>query len=146
MPAPSDAAATVLAAYADAVYDKDVDALCRLYDDDVRVFDMWETWSYEGLAAWRETLRGWFDSLGDERVRVTAEDVRTRDAGAGCVVSAIVTYQGLAAAGSPLRSMQNRLSWLLVDRGGAWQIVHEHTSAPIGMEDEKAILSRSGGA
>ena len=40
--------------------------------------------------------------------------------------------------------MQNRISWLLKTSGHVLRIVHEHTSAPIGFEDAKAILERRG--
>ena len=40
--------------------------------------------------------------------------------------------------------MQNRISWVLKTSGHVLRIVHEHTSAPIGFEDTKAILERDG--
>jgi hypothetical protein len=38
--------------------------------------------------------------------------------------------------------MQNRMSWVLKTSGHVLRVVHEHTSVPIGFEDEKAILKR----
>ena len=38
--------------YASAVAAKDRATLMQLYDPNVRVFDAWECWSYEGAAAW----------------------------------------------------------------------------------------------
>jgi hypothetical protein len=38
--------------------------------------------------------------------------------------------------------MHNRLSWVLRTSGHVLRIAHEHTSAPIGFEDMKAILKR----
>jgi ketosteroid isomerase-like protein len=36
--------------------------------------------------------------------------------------------------------MNNRLTWVLrKDGGGAWKIVHEHTSAPIDLETLQAL-------
>lgn len=43
---------------------------------------------------------------------------------------------------SSLRSIQNRLTWVLMRREQTWRIVHEHTSAPIGIEDLNAIARR----
>ena len=44
-------------------------------------------------------------------------------------------YRGLSADGEELRSMNNRLTWVLrKDANGVWKIVHEHTSAPAGDE------------
>ncbi|MDQ6680775.1 MAG: hypothetical protein M3Y67_07400 [Pseudomonadota bacterium] len=45
--------------------------------------------------------------------------------------------------GKPLRAMQNRLTWGLRTSGHVLRIVHEHTSAPLGFEDQKAILHKT---
>lgn len=134
----------VLESYKTAVYAKDVQAFMRLYDPGVRVFDTWGVWSYEGLAAWQRAIEAWFTSLGNERVNVMFEEVRTLAGKESAVVSAIVTYAGLSAEGKALRAMQNRLTWALRTSGHVLRIVHEHTSAPLGFEDAKAILQRSG--
>ena len=42
--------------------------------------------------------------------------------------------------------MQNRISWVLEMSGHVLRVIHEHTSAPIGFEDSKAILKREGKA
>ena len=129
--------------YRSAVLAKDVTTFMRLYDPRVRVFDVWGEWSYEGLAAWQRAVEGWFTSLGSERVRVEFDEVATQVWGDGALLSAVVTYVALSAAGEPLRSMQNRLSWVLRTSGHVLRIVHEHSSAPIGFEDQKAILQRT---
>jgi ketosteroid isomerase-like protein len=134
--------ARVVESYGSAVFAKDVDAFMRLYDPGVRVFDAWGVWSYEGAAAWQRAVEGWFTSLGSERVKVTFDAVQTIGAREFAVVSAIVTYAGLSARGEPLRAMQNRLTWGLRTTGHVLRIVHEHTSAPIGFDDAKAILQR----
>lgn len=136
--------ARVLEAYASAVQAKNVEAFMRLYDRGVRVFDAWGVWSYEGAEAWQRAVEAWFTSLGTERVKVRFDDVKTSAGKDFAIVSAIVTYAGIAAGGEPLRTMQNRLSWALRTSGHVLRIVHEHTSAPIGFEDTKAILQRSG--
>jgi len=48
----------------------------------------------------------------------------------------------VSAQGEPLRAMQNRLTWTLRSSGHMLRVVHEHTSAPVGFEDQKAILER----
>ena len=136
--------AHVLDSYRSAVLAKDVDAFMRLYDPGVRVFDTWGVWSYEGAEAWRRAVEGWLTTLGTERVKVTFEDVKatvTRDF-AG--VSAIVTYASVSGEGVQLRAMQNRLSWILRTSSHVLRIIHEHTSAPVGFEDMKAMLQRRG--
>ena len=142
MNSPEDSVLQVLEAYKAAVLGKDVDAFMRLYDQKVRVFDMWGMWSYEGAAAWRKMIETWFGSLGSELVKVSMDDVQATAGRELAMVSAIVTYAGVSAEGEELRAMQNRLSWVLKPEGGAWKIVHEHTSAPVGFDDAKAMLRR----
>jgi ketosteroid isomerase-like protein len=134
--------ARVLGSYESAVFSKDVEAFMHLYDPAVRVFDTWGVWSYEGAAAWRRAIEGWFTSLGTERVKVTFEEVQTSGGREVAVVSAIVTYAGVSAQGDPLRAMQNRITWVLRTTGHNLRIVHEHTSAPIDFNESKAILER----
>jgi ketosteroid isomerase-like protein len=133
----------VLETYKASVHAKDVGAFMRLYDAKVRVFDTWGIWSYEGAAAWQMAVEAWFTSLGSEKVKVTFEEIQTSGDSDFAVVSAIVTYAGLSAQGEPLRAMQNRLSWVLKTSGHVLRIIHEHTSAPVGFDDMKAILQRA---
>ena len=132
----------VLESYKAAVYAKDVPALMRLYDPKVRVFDTWGNWSYEGAASWQMAVEAWFTSLGAEKVKVSIDEVQASGSSDFAAVSAIVTYAGLSAQGVPLRAMQNRLSWVLKTSGHVLRVIHEHTSAPVGFEDMKAILHR----
>ena len=135
----------VLDAYAAAVYARDADAFMRLYDPKVRVFDTWGIWSHEGAAAWRVAIDGWFASLGNEKVKVSFDEVDVLGNGEFRSLSAIVTYAGVSAEGEPLRAMQNRLTWALRTSGHVLRVVHEHTSAPIGFDDQKAILLKGAG-
>jgi ketosteroid isomerase-like protein len=142
----SDSASPIdefLRAYQDAVFAKDVDAFVGLYADDVRVFDMWGVWSYDGIERWREMVKGWFESLGTESAAVEFSDVHEELAQTIAVAHAFVTYKGISAAGAELRSMQNRLTWILERHQGAWKVVHEHTSAPIDFGSAKVMLNRS---
>ena len=60
----------MLDAYAAAVRAKDVDAFVALYADDVRNFDLWAEWSYDGKEALRGMVAEWFGSLpADEQDR-----------------------------------------------------------------------------
>lgn len=129
--------------YAAAVRAKDVEAFCALYAPDVRALDTWGSWSHEGLDAWRGVATEWFDSLGDERVAVEMDDVRASVTGDAAHASGFVTYTALDTAGTALRSMTNRLTWVLA-RGadGAWVIVHEHTSVPVDPAAGAAMMQR----
>jgi uncharacterized protein (TIGR02246 family) len=126
----------MLERYAAAVRAKDVDAFVELYADDVRTFDLWEQWTYDGKNALRAMVAEWFGSLpADEEVAVTFDDVRTQAGPDVAAVSAFTTFAAVSPDGTELRSMNNRLTWVLrKDADGAWKIVHEHTSAPAGDE------------
>ena len=133
----------VLSAYANAVRAKDADAFVGLYTDDVRNFDLWSEWSYDGKDALRGMVAGWFGSLAeDEAVAVRFDDVRTQEGSDVAAVSAFTTFAAVAPDGTESRSMNNRLTWVLrKDADGGWKIVHEHTSAPAG-DEGKVQLQR----
>jgi uncharacterized protein (TIGR02246 family) len=133
----------VIGSYKAAVLARDVEAFMRLYHPTVRVFDAWGVWTYEGATAWRIAVEGWFASLGSEKVKVAFSELQTTSEHAVAVVTAIVTYAAESAQGESLRSMQNRITWVLRESGHVFRIAHEHTSAPIGFEDFKAILVRA---
>ena len=126
----------LLNAYAAAVRARDVDAFVGLYADDVRTFDLWSEWSYDGKPAFRGMVTEWFGSLpDDEVVAVRFDDVRAQTGSDVAAVSAFTTFAAVAPDGTELRSMNNRLTWVLrKDPDGAWKIAHEHTSAPAGDE------------
>lgn len=128
--------------YCKAVGDKDVSAFMRLYDPAARVFDAWGEWQYDGAEAWRKNVEGWFSSLRDEGVKVTFEETSSYGTAEIVISSSIMTYAAVSSTGDILRSMQNRLTWGLRLDEQAAMVVHEHTSAPIGFEDMKAILQR----
>jgi uncharacterized protein (TIGR02246 family) len=134
-----------LAAYQAAVLAKDVAAFVSIYADDARIFELWGTWEHD-LLSWREMAQGWFAFLGDQRSVVTAHDVRTQVSGDMALLTASLTYTAVDAGGQHLRSLDNRLSWVLRQRDGRWQVVHEHTSAPLAHEDGKGILKRPASA
>ena len=130
-----------LAAYQAAVLAKDADAFVAIYAEDARIFELWGTWEHD-IASWREMAKGWFAFLGDQCSVVTAHDVRTQVSGDMAMLSASLTYAAIDAGGQPLRSLDNRLTWVLRQRGGRWQVVHEHTSVPLAHEDGKGIFKR----
>ena len=125
----------MLTAYAAAVRAKDVDAYVGLYADDVRNFDLWAEWSYDGKDALRGMVADWFGSLpDDEVVAVKFDDVRTQTGTDVAALSAFTTFAAESPDGTELRSMNNRLTWVLRKEAGSWKIAHEHTSAPAGDE------------
>ena len=131
-----------LETYKSAVIARDVDAFMALYDSEVRIFDTWVEWSYEGASAWRVSIENWFSSLTKERVRVSFDDVKIVGERGFASMSAFATYAAISDDDREIRSMQNRISWILQSRGGNLLVIHEHTSVPVGFEDAKAILHR----
>ncbi|MDO6434465.1 nuclear transport factor 2 family protein [Flavitalea sp. BT771] len=127
--------------YKNAVFQKDVEAFLSIFDEHVRIFDMWE-WTYEGLVSWREMVKGWFGSLGTERVVVTFDEVQVEAAGGMAVASAYVRFAAISEQGEELRYLQNRLTWVAQQKGGVWKIIHEHTSGPVDGETMKVIMKR----
>lgn len=87
-------------------------------------------------------IEGWFASLGEERVQVTFDDIRTHVTPELALVHAFVTYAGLSATGERLRAMNNRLSLTLTRSGDQWLILHEHSSAPAEFSTGKVNLHR----
>ncbi len=86
--------------YCGAVQTADLDAFGALFAEDVRIFDLWgPTWSFENRASWLQSVKAWFDSLGEETVRVTFEDIRISGAQTIGVLTAVVTYKAVSKAG-----------------------------------------------
>lgn len=136
------AVARVVEGYKASVAARDLTAFMRLYDPSARVFDAWGTWSYETLSAWQIAVEGWFATHPNDRFTVNFDDVVSVSSPPFATLSAIVTYAVVSTQGEQLNSMQNRLTWVLRTSGHVPRIIHEHTSAPIGFEDQKAILQR----
>lgn len=132
----------LLQAYADAVHARDAEALLALYHPHVTVYDMWEHWLYDGQQAWRGMIESWFASLGDERVQVTFDDIRSTVTPEMALVHAFVTYAGLNTSGERLRAMNNRITLTLTPGGNGWLILHEHSSAPAEFSSGKVNLHR----
>ena len=128
--------------YKNSAHEKDLEKFLSIFDEKVQVFDMWGRWSYEGIGAWREMAAGWFGSLGQDRVLVEFEDAEAVVSGDMGFARASVTYSAMNAEGQKLRSLQNRLTWVVRKKDGAWKIIHEHSSAPIDHPSLKAILKK----
>lgn len=132
---------SLLETYKNAVFQKDIEGFLALFDENVRVFDMW-AWSYEGLPAWRQMVTGWFSSLGADRDRVSFDEVRIDESGGMAIVSAFARFAAVSEKGEELRFLQNRLTWIVQKKNGTWKIIHEHTSGPVDGSTMKVQLQR----
>lgn len=128
--------------YQTAVFQKDLEAFASIFDEKVRVFDMWGRWDYDGLPAWREMAQGWFASLGSNRDVITFHDVQIEITGGMAVLTAIVRFTAVSEKGEELRYLENRLTWVAREKAGVWKIIHQHTSGPIDFETMKVMLKR----
>ena len=145
---------SLLETYKNAVFHKDVEAFVSIFDEQVRIFDMWE-WVYNGVGPWREMVKGWFGSLVTERVVVTFDEVRIQAGDEMAVLTAFARFAAIAENGEELRYLQNRLTWVVrktseeretpVRSGnrGVWKVIHEHTSGPVDGGTMKVLLQRS---
>lgn len=100
----------LLDTYRNAVFEKNVEAFLSLFDEDVRIFDMWGQWSYDGLTAWGEMVKGWFSSLGADRDRLTFEEVEFFFGGDLATVTAFARFAAISPNGEELRFLYNRLT------------------------------------
>ena len=128
--------------YKNAVFQKDVEAFASIFDENVRVFDMWQQWSLDGLTAWREMAKGWFDSLGTNRDVITFEDIQIEATDEMATATAFVRFAAVSEKGEELRYLQNRLTWVARKKEEGWKIIHQHTSGPVDPKAMKVMLKR----
>ena len=137
-----EAVAKLRQRYTTAVHERNVSALIQLYDPKVRIFDAWGVWEYNGTESWQIAVEGWLSSHPTEKLRVSFTDCTVLGNMDLATMTAIVTYAGISLDGTESHSMQNRITWIVKTIGHNLRIIHEHTSAPVGFEDMKAILKR----
>ncbi len=123
---------TLLDRYRDAVWTKDIEALLSIYAPEFRGFDMWGDWVQDGLPALRLSVHNWFGGLAADRDRVTFSDIRVTQDGDLALVEAFVRFAAVSPAGEELRGMDNRLTWGLRRAAAGWQVLHQHSSVPLG--------------
>lgn len=132
----------LLETYKTAVLQKDLQAYTSIFDDNIRVFDMWQQWTHDGLATWSEMAKGWFASLGTDKDVVTFNDIQIEKNAELAIITAIAKFTAVSEKGEALRYLQNRFTWVARKKGSTWKIIHQHTSSPIDFETMKPILQR----
>lgn len=130
----------ILKTYQIAFKTKDVDLFLSNYHPDVRIFDAWEVWSYNGSDAWRGMVTDWFKFTGDDIVAVDPSEVEVISGQDIAVIHAILKFSTYSTKGEELRYLQNRFTFVVKLIDGAWKIVHEHSSSPVDFESQKVIL------
>ncbi len=132
----------LLEAYATAVLHKDAAAYTSIFDENIRAFDMWQEWRYDGITAWREVAKGWFDALGADKDVVTFSDIEITEKGEWALITAIARFTATSEQGEALRYLENRLTLVAVKKGLVWKIIHQHTSSPIDFNTMQVVLQR----
>lgn len=126
--------------YKEAVWHKDAPALLKLYSDKLVAFDMWDHGFYGSLEEWSPEIENWLGTLGDERVQVDFENIKTYQSNTKGFASAYIKFQALNPEGKVLRGMINRISVGFSKEKDQWQVVHQHISAPVSSNDLVAVL------
>jgi ketosteroid isomerase-like protein len=137
-----EAIESIFETYKNSVFQKNVEAFVSIFDEKVRIFDMWQRWSYDGLSDWREMVENWFDSLGENKDIVEFSDIQIQSTGEMAVVTAFVKFRAVSEKGEELRYLENRLTWVIQKKQNDWKIIHQHTSGPIDFQTMKVILQR----
>lgn len=96
--------------YKASAWEKDIESMIRLYDDNVVIFDMWEQGYQTGLTAWSAAIKDWLGSLGEERVNVVFQMTEIHESGNVALGSALITYQAILIDNTVIRSMKNRIT------------------------------------
>jgi ketosteroid isomerase-like protein len=98
----ADPALEALRAYESAVFNKNVEAIAVLSDDDVRVFDMWGRWHLQGISEWLSMAADRFASLDTERAVVGIAEVQTHFTGELAVGHAFLKFTAISVDGAEL--------------------------------------------
>jgi ketosteroid isomerase-like protein len=117
--------------YKQTAWNKDINSMIALYDDEVVIYDMWEKGYQTGLVDWSGVIKDWLSSLGEEKVNVNFEMINVRESGDVGFGNSLVSYQAIAPDTTILRSMKNRITIGFHKKNGVWKVIHQHTSAPI---------------
>ena len=137
MPIPDPA--QLPAAYAEAVYARNVEAFLALYAENIRIFDAWESWQAAGKEALRHSTTEWFGSLGDEKVVVTCQDIQAVSNDTLATLHTLIEYRAVSADGQDLRAMQERVTWVMERTTAGWVVTHQHTSLPASFQTGKVM-------
>jgi ketosteroid isomerase-like protein len=118
-------------ALAQAIRDKDLDALMSLYARDVEVFDVRASLNVSGAGAYRNNLEHWFDSFeGPLNFELHNLRVAPGDSTAFCHYLALVTG---SRPGGRSSGYWVRGTTCFQRRDGEWLVTHEHLSQPAPM-------------
>jgi ketosteroid isomerase-like protein len=126
--------------YETSAWSKDAAAMIDLYDEQAIIFDMWDQGYILSSSEWANTIKDWFEFLGEEKVKVVFEKVTIHQSDNIGFASALIQFQAISTEGAVLRSMKNRITLGFSKFDNRWKVIHQHTSAPISSSGLTAIL------
>ena len=132
----------LLIKYQEAVKDKNLIQFLSIYDVSITVYDMWNVWSYKGLEEWRGMAEGWFSSLGEEVDTVQFSETVVEAGQDMATLYTMVKYTAFSMDGIELRSLNNRMTWVLKRKDDQWKVIHEHSSSPGNLADASLMLEK----
>ena len=128
-----DAIAAILTRYEEAVLNRDADAVFADYVPNPISYDLAPPLETRGAAVLdREGLRQWFETW-DGPIRVTSQEPAVLVDGDLAVMFTLQHMAGEKRGEEPV-SLWFRSTLALRRIGGAWKIVHIHTSVPMAMD------------
>jgi ketosteroid isomerase-like protein len=126
--------------YQNSVWNKNTVAMQNLYENPSVLFDTWDRGYVSNSTEWNKIIDDWFNSLGEEMVKVDFEMVTIHRSENIGFASALIQFQATSIEGVVLRSMRNRLTVGFEKSEKGWKAIHQHMSAPISSKDLTGIL------
>ena len=117
--------------YKQSAWEKDLESMIGLYDENVVIFDMWNQGYRTGLKEWSTVIKDWLESLDEEKVNVIFEMIKIHESDSVGFANALITFQAISNENAIVRSMKNRITLGFIKQNNVWKVIHQHTSAPI---------------
>lgn len=130
--------------YTEAVHERNVEKFLAGYAPDIRLFDCFGQWEYTEIEEWKAAVTEWFGGMEQEgtTMRAEVESQEGKEYEDSAHVHCIISFSAIDKSGRQLRKIRNRFTFVLEKAEGSWQIVHEHSSVPVRMEDGQAIFGQ----
>jgi ketosteroid isomerase-like protein len=113
---------------AQAIRDKDLDALMAMYAEDVVVFDVFPPLDTRGLANYRHNFERWF-SWARGPIYYQLRDLHVTTSGR-LAFAHFLSNVSITRPGGTRLDYWVRVTSQLENRGGRWLVTHEHISMP----------------
>jgi ketosteroid isomerase-like protein len=119
---------------AQAIRDKNPDALMTCYAPDVVVYDVYPPLEVRGAPAYRKNFERWF-SIVRGPITYDLQDVHITHSESHATWRSLSHVRATTIGGQPM-DYWVRVTTILENRSGQWLITHEHISMPASRERE----------